>query len=85
MAGTDAPCITPVDSGRLIDSAAMSRDEVLPAIDVYELRTPCPDGRTRSEYYVVDGHHRVAVARRFGQEFLDAHVVLYRVSLALGD
>ncbi len=25
-------------------------------------------------YYVVDGHHRVAAARRLGMEFIDAHV-----------
>jgi hypothetical protein len=33
-----------------------------------------------SEYYVVDGHHRVAMARKLGQDFLDAHVVEYKVA-----
>jgi ParB-like chromosome segregation protein Spo0J len=33
-----------------------------------------------SEYYVVDGHHRVAMARKLGQDFLDAHVVAYRLA-----
>jgi hypothetical protein len=33
-----------------------------------------------TEYYVVDGHHRVAMAKKLGQDYLDAHVVEYRVS-----
>ena len=66
---------------------AMARDKPLPAIEVYELRTPCPGGpdtETHSEYYVVDGHHRVAMAKKLGRDFLDAHVVLYRASSVLG-
>jgi hypothetical protein len=27
------------------------------------------------EYYVVDGHHRVSVARYHGQEYIEAHVI----------
>ncbi|HEU5315896.1 MAG TPA: ParB/RepB/Spo0J family partition protein [Chloroflexota bacterium] len=34
----------------------------------------------RTEYYVVDGHHRVAMAKKLGQDYLDAHVVEYRVA-----
>src|SRR5262249_55722880 len=66
---------------------AMAHDRPLPAIEVYELRMPRtddPTAGTRSEYYVVDGHHRVAMARKLGREFLDAHVVLYRASRAPG-
>ena len=33
-----------------------------------------------TEYYVVDGHHRVAMAKKLGQDFLDAHVVEYRLN-----
>ena len=28
---------------------------------------------------MVDGHHRVAMAKKLGQDYLDAHVVEYRV------
>ena len=62
---------------------AMRHDQPLPAIEVYELRTPltpAPGSGTRSEYYVVDGHHRVAMAKKLGVDFLDAHVVLYRAA-----
>jgi ParB-like chromosome segregation protein Spo0J len=64
----------------------MRHDQPLPAIEVYELRTPltpAPGSETRSEYYVVDGHHRVAMAKKLGRDFLDAHVVLYRGSRPL--
>jgi CRP-like cAMP-binding protein len=47
---------------------AMQAGKVLPPIEVYKLK---------SSYYVLDGHHRVAMARRLGQDFLDAHVVEY--------
>jgi hypothetical protein len=33
-----------------------------------------------TEYYVVDGHHRVAMAKKLGQDYLDAHVIEYRVA-----
>jgi hypothetical protein len=62
---------------------AMAQGKLLPAIEVYELRTARPNvqgGDVRSDYYVVDGHHRVAVARKLGVDFLDAHVVLYRAA-----
>jgi CRP-like cAMP-binding protein len=47
---------------------AMRAGKGLPPIEVYKLS---------SKYYVLDGHHRVAMARRLGQDFLDAHVVEY--------
>jgi CRP-like cAMP-binding protein len=54
---------------------AMLAGKHLPAIDLYKLKR----GSTSptSEYFVVDGHHRVAMARKLGQDFLDAHVVEY--------
>jgi hypothetical protein len=62
-------------------SKAMREDRPLPAIEVYELRTPRALGSgTRSEYYVLDGHHRVALAKKLGRDFIDARVVLYRAS-----
>jgi len=30
------------------------------------------------DFFVLDGHHRVAIAREVGQEYLDAHVIEYR-------
>jgi CRP-like cAMP-binding protein len=58
---------------------AMAAGKVLPPLELYKLRRrgaranePQP-----SEYYVVDGHHRVAMARRLGQDFLDARVIEY--------
>ena len=29
---------------------------------------------------MVDGHHRVAMAKKLGQDYLDAHVVEYRLT-----
>src|SRR5437868_6964363 len=51
---------------------AMRAGKVLPPIDLYKLKGP------RSEYYVVDGHHRVAMARLLGQDFMDARVREFR-------
>lgn len=48
--------------------AAMRRDLALPAIVVY-----LADG----EYYVLDGHHRVAAAKALGRAFIDAEVTEY--------
>lgn len=61
---------------------AMRRGVALPPLELYELAFCC-DGAAaprRREYYVVDGHHRVAMAKRLGQEFVDAHVVAYKVA-----
>ena len=58
---------------------AMKAGKTLPPIDVYKLKRSSRDGAPPpvSEYYVVDGHHRVAMARKLGQDFLDANVVEY--------
>lgn len=45
---------------------AMERGEILPPIIVYKVG---------DEYYVLDGNHRVAVAKELGMEFIDAEVV----------
>jgi hypothetical protein len=63
--------------------AAMRGGAALPAVEVYRLKK-LPRGDEKrspsSEYYVVDGHHRVAMARKLGQDFLDAHIISYKAS-----
>jgi hypothetical protein len=64
---------------------AMERGVALPPIEVYRARLPRRRGDREAavtEYYVVDGHHRVAMAKKLGQAYLDAHVVDYRVAPA---
>ncbi|MGE5529565.1 MAG: 4Fe-4S dicluster domain-containing protein [Patescibacteria group bacterium] len=48
--------------------AATERGGALPAVHLYKVL---------DRYYVVDGNHRVAAARRVGQEYIDAHVIEY--------
>lgn len=65
---------------------ALRRGVVLPPLELYQLsfyQDGAPEQR-RSEFYVLDGHHRVAMARRLGQEFVDAHVVEYKVAAPAG-
>jgi hypothetical protein len=45
---------------------AMRQGEPLPPIEVYAWR---------GEYYVLDGHHRVAAARAVGSDFINAHII----------
>jgi len=45
---------------------AMEKGEILPPIIVYQVG---------DEYYVLDGNHRVAVAKELGMEFIDAEVI----------
>ncbi len=45
---------------------AMERGEILPPIIVYKVG---------DEYYVLDGNHRVAVAKELGMDFIDAEVI----------
>jgi hypothetical protein len=62
---------------------AMQEGKILPPIEVYKARLRRWQGDQEAqltEYYVVDGHHRVAMAKQLGQDFLDAHVVEYRVA-----
>lgn len=62
----------------------MERGAVLPPIDLYKLKRQRADAESgpASEYYVLDGHHRVAMARKLGQAYLDASVVEYHVAEA---
>ena len=62
---------------------AMQAGTILPPIEVYKAKLPrkqAGEEKAVTEYYVVDGHHRVAMAKKLGQDYLDAHVVEYRVA-----
>jgi hypothetical protein len=50
--------------GRVL--VAMRQGKPLPPIDVWAWR---------GEYYILDGHHRVAAARALGRDYIGAHVV----------
>jgi hypothetical protein len=54
---------------------ALVEGKPLPPLELYKVKEP----EQPSTYYVVDGHHRVAMAKQLGQDALDAHVVEYRV------
>ncbi len=54
----------------------MVEGEELPPIDVYNV-----DGR----YYVIDGHHRVSVAKKLGRPTINARVVDVRTRSPLSD
>ena len=65
-----------------VGEAMASPGSASPPLDLYKLELP-PDRSVRvapSEYYVVDGHHRRAMAGVLGQEFLDAQVTEYTVA-----
>lgn len=47
---------------------AMKKQEPLPPVQLYKMG---------DEYYVVDGHHRIAGAKELGQKFIDASVIEY--------
>jgi hypothetical protein len=51
------------------------RGQPMPPIEVYKVA---------DTYFVKDGHHRVSVARRLGQETIDAHVIEVRTRVPLG-
>lgn len=36
------------------------------------------------EYFVRDGHHRISVARAYGESYIDAHVTVWKVSPPAG-
>lgn len=44
----------------------MEKGDVVPPIIVYKVG---------NEYYVLDGNHRVAIAKELGIEFIDAEVI----------
>jgi hypothetical protein len=66
---------------------AMSSGKPLPPLELYKLkrRPTAPGESPPSEYFVVDGHHRVAMARKLGQDFLDAHVTEFRGATPPGE
>ncbi len=47
---------------------AVERGEILPPVQLYKVK---------DRYYVVDGNHRVAVAKEVGQTYIDAYVTEY--------
>ncbi len=62
---------------------AMRQGKALPPLELYKVARRHAAGAGpagASQYYVVDGHHRVAMAKKLGQDFLDAHVVQYTVA-----
>ncbi|HUZ86915.1 MAG TPA: ParB N-terminal domain-containing protein [Candidatus Baltobacterales bacterium] len=54
---------------------AMVEGDELPPIDVYKVD---------ENYYVIDGHHRVSVARNLGRQTINARVVEIRTRAPLG-
>jgi hypothetical protein len=54
---------------------AMVEGDELPPIDVYKVG---------DNYYVIDGHHRVSVARSLGREFINARVIEVSTTAPLG-
>lgn len=66
---------------------AMRQGKTLPPLELYKIKRagPAMGAPPQSAYYVVDGHHRVAMARQLGQDFLDAHVIEYRVGGVPGE
>ena len=63
---------------------AMEEGKVLPPIEVYKVKPerevgPTGEKKAVTEYYVVDGNHRVAMAKKLGQDYLDAHIVEYKL------
>ena len=60
---------------------AMRRGKELPALELYRMRRRREGGsRPTTEYYVLDGRRQVAVARKLGLAYVDAHVVEYKVA-----
>ena len=55
---------------------AMVQGKPLPPLELYKVK---PKDQP-SQYYVVDGHHRVAMAKQVGQGDMEAHVVGHRVA-----
>ena len=54
---------------------AMAEGDELPPIDVYKVD---------DSYYVIDGHHRVSVARSLGRPMINARVINVRTRAPLG-
>jgi hypothetical protein len=65
----------PISRRRLASLRSAFPDGLLPAITVFELG---------GAYFVEDGHHRVALARETGAEFVDAEVTRLRTNYEIG-
>jgi hypothetical protein len=65
---------------------AMRKGAPLPVLELYRLTVLTEAGELppTGEYYIVDGHSRVAMARRLGQDFVDAHIIAYTVAPRAG-
>lgn len=64
------PIVKPHGDGRFrAIRELMEQGKCLPPIEVYKLH---------DRFYVIDGHHRVAAARKVGQIELDAVITEYR-------
>ncbi len=57
-------------------ASAMRRGKSMPPIDVY---------RVGDLHFVIDGHHRVSVARQMGMDMIDANVTEIRTAVDPGD
>lgn len=70
--------------GRAVTGRYLRVGEALPPLELYKVTRLVGSRRETpaSEYYVLDGHHRVAMARKLGQAYVDAHVVEYHVGSA---
>lgn len=55
---------------------AYSRDESLPPVDLVDLD---------DTYFVVDGHHRISVAKMLGQREIEAEVTVWRKAATTGE
>lgn len=51
-------------------AVAWKLDRALPAVEMIQ---------AGDIYYVVDGHHRISVARAMGQEYMDAQVTVWQI------
>ncbi len=47
---------------------ALKHFKPLPLVELYKMD---------DEYYVIDGHHRIAASKQLGQKFIDAHIIEY--------
>jgi hypothetical protein len=61
---------------------AMRAGKALPPVELYKVKPAGGESResAATRYYVVDGHHRIAMARQLGVVAVDAHVVEYRLA-----
>lgn len=66
--------VHPEDERQRRVEAALARGEVLPPVKLYKLG---------AVYFVVDGHHRVAAAKKMGAKYIDAEVMEFLTDVIL--